>query len=602
MADQRIQHSEQMVGAGHPTKSDTLNRFALIEHNTDGTHNKLTKVTDPYRDPRADGAVGNGSTSDKAALDLTFANPVIQIPEGTWMGYNLSLDTVNKLSGMGQGSIIKCNSLAADFTVGFQDYPTPTGRTKLTITDLVIDGNKALGTYTGMGHGLDLRGYDEVYIDRLEVKNAFGHGVIIGNCAKVRIGTLVAHDCDKYGVVFDANLGVGFAEEITIDTLISYSNGGSTYSGINFSDITTTPAGSRKISIGKVYTFSNGRTGIAFGRNATATTTGPSDITVGEIHSYGNGNLGVELFGCSNVTIGSINTYSNTYAGVGIYHGDLNSPTYDYALAENISIGQIITHNNALDGVDIMGAFKLEIGSIIAYNNSIGNTNQYSGVRLRANNPGSNANYNKDIHIGSILAYDNQGTPTQKYGLARESAVHGGHVSIGHLRAYGNATVDVADAVSEANYVDPLTIGSWDVGTALPTYSTNIDGAGVRHTPFKVGELYYGAGQTTGNTIASLVRIPVPSSKVSTVHAYIQAATNSTLANQASYERIVTILNNGTNVTLVGAITDAHTAESDAGMDVTIIGGSPSTYITVRVTGVAATTINWKAMVRVVEH
>src|SRR4030066_2371167 len=237
MADQRISYTEQMVGAGHPTKTDTLNRLALVEHNADGTHAYS-------RDPRRDGGVGDGATSDKTALDLTFANTVIQVPEGTWMAYALSLSGVNKLSGMGQGSVIKCNSLAADFVVGFQDYPTPTGRTNLTITDLVIDGNKALGTFTGTGHGLDLRGYDEVYIDRLEVKNAWGHGVIFGNCAKVRIGTLVCHDCEKYGVVFDANLGVGFAEEITIDTLISYSNGvAGGDRGQNFLGITTNPAG-----------------------------------------------------------------------------------------------------------------------------------------------------------------------------------------------------------------------------------------------------------------------------------------------------------------------------------------------------------------------
>lgn len=38
MADQIIQYTEEMVGAGHPTKSDTLNRALLIEHNSDGTH------------------------------------------------------------------------------------------------------------------------------------------------------------------------------------------------------------------------------------------------------------------------------------------------------------------------------------------------------------------------------------------------------------------------------------------------------------------------------------------------------------------------------------------------------------------------------------
>lgn len=38
MADLTIAYTEEMVGSGHPTKSDTLNRLALVEHNTDGTH------------------------------------------------------------------------------------------------------------------------------------------------------------------------------------------------------------------------------------------------------------------------------------------------------------------------------------------------------------------------------------------------------------------------------------------------------------------------------------------------------------------------------------------------------------------------------------
>lgn len=39
MADQRIQYTEKMVGAGHPLLEDTLNRLVLVEHNADGTHN-----------------------------------------------------------------------------------------------------------------------------------------------------------------------------------------------------------------------------------------------------------------------------------------------------------------------------------------------------------------------------------------------------------------------------------------------------------------------------------------------------------------------------------------------------------------------------------
>ena len=45
MADQRIQATELMVGNGHATLADTLNRHAAIEHNSDGTHSTITADT-----------------------------------------------------------------------------------------------------------------------------------------------------------------------------------------------------------------------------------------------------------------------------------------------------------------------------------------------------------------------------------------------------------------------------------------------------------------------------------------------------------------------------------------------------------------------------
>jgi len=45
MANMRILASEEMVGYGHGTKADTLNRLAMIEHNEDGTHNATAMAT-----------------------------------------------------------------------------------------------------------------------------------------------------------------------------------------------------------------------------------------------------------------------------------------------------------------------------------------------------------------------------------------------------------------------------------------------------------------------------------------------------------------------------------------------------------------------------
>ena len=42
MANQRILHTEEMVGHGHGTKADTLNRQMMVEHSEDGTHGDIT--------------------------------------------------------------------------------------------------------------------------------------------------------------------------------------------------------------------------------------------------------------------------------------------------------------------------------------------------------------------------------------------------------------------------------------------------------------------------------------------------------------------------------------------------------------------------------
>ena len=93
MADQSIQYTEEMVGAGHGTKADTLNRHSLIEHNTDGTHGALTTAAPAtptanhlYKDkmvgawcnwsgggaPSIDDDVNVSSITDNGVGDYTF--------------------------------------------------------------------------------------------------------------------------------------------------------------------------------------------------------------------------------------------------------------------------------------------------------------------------------------------------------------------------------------------------------------------------------------------------------------------------------------------------------------------------------------------------
>lgn len=127
MADQRIQYTEEMVGAGHPTKADTLNRHMLVEHNTDGSH-KSTNIyyaadiitKGPWIDVRAYGAVGDGVTDDTTAIQNAL-NAVpstggrVFLPFGTYkVSSSLTIGNTTELFGVGtNGSIISTASPTA---------------------------------------------------------------------------------------------------------------------------------------------------------------------------------------------------------------------------------------------------------------------------------------------------------------------------------------------------------------------------------------------------------------------------------------------------------------------------------------------------------
>jgi len=85
MSDKTINYTEEMVGSGHPTKTDTLNRLALVEHNTDGTHEAINAASLT--------STGLIDISGAAAGQMKFpatqnpsadANTLDNYKEGTW--------------------------------------------------------------------------------------------------------------------------------------------------------------------------------------------------------------------------------------------------------------------------------------------------------------------------------------------------------------------------------------------------------------------------------------------------------------------------------------------------------------------------------------
>lgn len=80
MADLRIRFNEEMVGNGHPSKADTLNRLMLAEHDNEGKHSKMT---DPWRDIRADGAVSGADVGANINTSIAASSNIF-IPPGDW--------------------------------------------------------------------------------------------------------------------------------------------------------------------------------------------------------------------------------------------------------------------------------------------------------------------------------------------------------------------------------------------------------------------------------------------------------------------------------------------------------------------------------------
>jgi hypothetical protein len=124
-ADLRIQYNERMIGANHPTLTDTLNRMTVVEHNTDGTHKDNNVYTDlitkgPWVDVRAfapTGTLADGTvdwiTYIQAAVDYITAKSsgdndvgTLLIPPGRYKISN-TIQIYNSATGTGSYCSIK---------------------------------------------------------------------------------------------------------------------------------------------------------------------------------------------------------------------------------------------------------------------------------------------------------------------------------------------------------------------------------------------------------------------------------------------------------------------------------------------------------------
>lgn len=102
--------------------------------------------------------------------------------------------------------------------------------------------------------------------------------------------------------------------------------------------------------------------------------------------------------------------------------------------------------------------------------------------------------------------------------------------------------------------------------------------------------------QTTDATVTTCGSYTLPDKTVALVHAFVVSRTSGGVS--AGYERVGLFKREGGGAALVGAVATPFTAEEVAGWDCTLdVSGND---IRCRVSGAAATTIDWMSRLRVI--
>lgn len=507
MTDLSIQYTEKMVGANHPTLSDTLNRLTLVEHNNDGTHNKLTKITDPWVDVRAYGAVGDGVTDDTAAIQAALtaaAGKTLLFPVGTYMHSSLLLIPSN-ITVSGYGATIKAAN-AISKTIGGLSV---TGKTNVQIFGLTYDGNRAgraPGAPVGSAHGFSITNSSNIVLRDIGAKNGVADGLLIAysnsadantrtfnvqvyggrytNCFRNNVSvvggvnikfygsrfdtangtapktgvdveadnaTICNEDVEFYGCTADSNSGSGFA--ITNNSKRCKIHGGASKDnslhGIDMSQ----PANVDALVEGVAVT-GNGSAGAGFyGIYSSATR---AQIINNKVHS--NANEGIYLSGSSSFNKIAGNTvYGNTQ---GIYALGGNNELYDNNSYDNTSLtgwniyiagnNGRIQRNKSVNSLGSGGSYGMSINSstnVVCTDNVVTGAQNNGGLQIIG---GANASVWRDNIDGSGAAVD---TPIKRHLSATATLNFSAPASV-------PGSVDLTITVTGAALGDTVTVGS----------------------------------------------------------------------------------------------------------------------------------------------
>ncbi|HEY9216662.1 MAG TPA: putative Ig domain-containing protein, partial [Phenylobacterium sp.] len=269
------------------------------------------------------GATGNGVANDRAAiqaaLDAAYAagGGTVYIPAGTYAidggsasrtyaGLQVRDNVTIVGDGMGQTVIKAMAGNSVGFT-GLIRTPVGVATGNVTISDLTLDGNKALtsgktdGFFCGTDPGSTLQDFD-ITVLRVEVRDCDGYGFDPHEqTVRLRIEDSVAHG--NYD---------GFTLDFQIDALIrnnlSYDN-----ERHGFNIVTQT----HDIVLDGNQAYDNGSAGIAVQRGS-ENVPAPYNIVIrgGQVH----GNVeGVQIKMADHVTLDGVHVYENDREGVKVY-------------------------------------------------------------------------------------------------------------------------------------------------------------------------------------------------------------------------------------------------------------------------------------------
>ena len=178
----------------------------------------------------------------------------------------------------------------------------------------------------------------------------------------------------------------------------------------------------------------------------------------------------------------------------------------------------------------------------------------------------------------------------------------GGASAIGRFGVYGATTTDVT-GVFRAVASQTADMLQLQDSSANVLYSVDINGFTQVARSASNGGGYVTqvrTVQTTGATVTDLATIAVAQGDVFAVEVDV-IGRKSDGTDRAMYKLTgLFYRNSGGNVTQQGSTVSLTTIESNASWDCTLNADTSNQTIDVRVTGVAATTINWKAVVRYV--